>query len=220
MERSRQAIRRVARATWDAVARGLERAWLGKPANPKYDDVLNPMEALFVTGHSLGAAMAALAGVRLATSRVRGRDFRSKLRGIYTFGQPMIGNPALAAACSADPLLANGIFRHVHGRDIAARIPPRNFGAYKHFGREFRAQDGGVWKETKKFAEQCPDVARSIFLLPMLDSLTKQIPAIRDMIRFNYSFYDHCPRFYIDASLPPGVKGDFSDAETQVLLED
>lgn len=211
---------RNVRATWDLVARGLERAFVGRPANPKYDDALAPMEALFVTGHSLGAAMAAIASVRLAGTRVRGRDFRSKLRGIYTYGQPMLGNHALASACSSDPLLANGVFRHIHGNDIAARIPPRDYGHYEHFGREFRAKEGATWKESKTFVKQCPDMTRSVFVIPLLDGLARQVPALRDFVHFNYSFYDHCPRFYVEASVPSGTAADFHDAPTESLLDD
>ncbi len=42
---------------------------------------------LWFTGHSLGGAMAVLAAVRLINEKPQ-----AELGGIYTFGQPMVGN--------------------------------------------------------------------------------------------------------------------------------
>lgn len=61
---------------------------------------------LFVTGHSLGGALATLAGAAL------------RPRAIYSFGAPRLGDAAFAAA------LAAPLHRVVHGRDVVPELPP------------------------------------------------------------------------------------------------
>jgi hypothetical protein len=78
----------------------------------------NELGALFVTGHSLGGAMAAIAAFRLAHDKSESAEkIVKKIRGVYTFGQPMIGNRAWANMLTSDEerstLLTHGLFRHV-----------------------------------------------------------------------------------------------------------
>jgi hypothetical protein len=76
------------------------------------------------TGHSLGAAMAAVAAARL-------RSYCNVLH-ICNFGQPRIGN------CSAvQKLLGLRWTRYVHGDDIVAAVPPEVLG-FMHGGTEVR----------------------------------------------------------------------------------
>ncbi len=68
---------------------------------------LQRLEHLYVTGHSLGGAMAVLAAARI----FRDGDlasFRPLVRGVYTFGQPLVGDrssstraPIWASSCTA-----------------------------------------------------------------------------------------------------------------------
>lgn len=96
-------------------------------------------QSLWYTGHSLGAALAALMArqLQLETGRVPG--------GIYTFGQPRIGNADFAAAFDSD--LKSVSFRLVNHEDIVPRLPPEALG-YDHAGtlRYFDA-DGGLGDE-------------------------------------------------------------------------
>lgn len=71
---------------------------------------------LFVTGHSLGGALAILAGTRLAP------------RAVYAFGCPRVGNAAFAASTRLPP-----IYRVVHGQDLVPRVPPAWLG-FEHVG--------------------------------------------------------------------------------------
>jgi hypothetical protein len=197
-----QGFHRNLQATWDDVSRALERALAGRPVDERGDDSLHPLEALFITGHSLGAAMAALAGVRLATGDAESESFRSRLRGIYTFGQPCVGNPAFAAICSEDPLLRQGVFRHVYRNDVVPHLPGRPYGRFAHFGREFRVTGEPPWQERTKYSAQAPDIVMSMLVLPTLAYWATQLASTRRLGRLAYSWYDHLPHFYIEASTP------------------
>lgn len=113
---------RVRRVPWpDAgtVHRGFAAAF--SAIWPQVAAVLEPGRAWWCTGHSLGGALAALCGVRLARERHR-------LEAIVTFGQPRTGDAAFAAALGALP-----VTRVVNACDAVARLPPTPLG-YEHAG--------------------------------------------------------------------------------------
>ena len=78
-------------------------------------------KALYVTGHSLGGAMALL----YAASR-------SDVTNLYTFGQPRVGNAEFAKL--AGSVLDGKYVRVVNDRDIVPRVPDELLG-YHHAGR-------------------------------------------------------------------------------------
>jgi hypothetical protein len=204
-----QGFYRNIQATWSEVALGLERALAGRPADGRHDASLRPLEALYVTGHSLGAAMAALVGAYLVTDAAPRQRLRDRLRGVYTFGQPMVGNPEFAALCSDEPLLCKGVFRHVYRNDVVPHLPGAPFGKFAHFGREFRATPHQGWQERARHAAQAPDIVLSMFVVPTLAYWATQLASTRKLGRLGYSWYDHLPQFYIDASTPPDVASEF-----------
>ena len=69
---------------------------------------------LWVTGHSLGGALALLAAWRLQRSFI-------PVHQVYTFGAPMIGNALAAEAFHAE--FANKIFRYVDEEDLIPLLP-------------------------------------------------------------------------------------------------
>ncbi|PAA69084.1 hypothetical protein BOX15_Mlig013567g1 [Macrostomum lignano] len=74
----------------------------------------NPGDAILVTGHSLGGAMAALTAVQLAAKRLRPQ--------MFTFGEPRVGDATFSAAF--DKLMAGGSsWRVVNGRDPVVHLP-------------------------------------------------------------------------------------------------
>ena len=81
--------------------------------------------ALWVTGHSLGAALATLTVAKLRFER------DEPVNGLYTFGQPRTGDRDFAGRFDAD--FARQTFRYVNNNDIVARVPPRSSG-YSHVG--------------------------------------------------------------------------------------
>jgi hypothetical protein len=117
---------RNVRATRYEVVTALQRAVEGQsilestePGQPP----ASPLEALYITGHSLGGAMSALLAVMLMTEPAYA-SIASKLRAVYTFGQPMIGTPELAAACDGDPDLRNKVIRYVYRQDVVPHLRP------------------------------------------------------------------------------------------------
>ena len=74
---------------------------------------------LFVTGHSLGGALAQLAAFGFAL-----KEF--PVAGVYVFGSPRVGNQAFRTAYNA--LLEGVTFLHINNEDIVPQIPPQVFG--------------------------------------------------------------------------------------------
>ena len=83
-------------------------------------------ETLFVTGHSLGGALAILAGYRLT---LQGSPCRPA--AIYTIGCPRVGNGALAQRIDESVK----VYRVVWAGDQVPHLPPWYFG-YRHAGEE------------------------------------------------------------------------------------
>lgn len=82
-------------------------------------------QSLWITGHSLGGALAALAAARLSL------DEHKPINGIYTFGQPRVGDRQFSR--EIDNELKPRYFRFVNNNDIVTRIPTR-LGTYNHAG--------------------------------------------------------------------------------------
>ena len=82
-------------------------------------------QSLWITGHSLGGALAALAAARLSL------DEHKPINGIYTFGQPRVGDRQFTR--EIDNELKPRYFRFVNNNDIVTRIPTR-LGTYNHAG--------------------------------------------------------------------------------------
>jgi len=73
-------------------------------------------QSLWIAGHSLGGAMALIAGAAFAFAE------RQTVNGIYTFGQPRVGNHAFTVHCNRR--LKITIFRVVNNQDIVPHVPP------------------------------------------------------------------------------------------------
>ncbi|WP_131747596.1 lipase family protein [Frankia sp. Cppng1_Ct_nod] len=133
------------RATFDHVVKSLRRAVNGQSVDANRPDPENSLEALYITGHGLGGAMAAMAAVMLTTDPAY-HDIAGRLRAVYTFGQPMVGDHAFAKACDRIrflrdnrlELLRDNFIRYIYDRDVVPHLPPRASGRFAHFGREFR----------------------------------------------------------------------------------
>ncbi|CAO3685134.1 unnamed protein product [Rhizopus stolonifer] len=73
---------------------------------------------LFITGHSLGGAMGTIFLGKMLQSNSPLLEF---FGGLYTFGQPKIGDAEFSRAFS--PRMTSKIFHHAYNNDIIPRVP-------------------------------------------------------------------------------------------------
>ena len=97
----------------------------------------------FVTGHSLGAALAALA------AQAAFRD-RAVPRAVYTFGMPRVGGTRFEASYDAD--LGAITYRLVHGLDLVARVPMSEIG-FRHVGRLLQCAAGAKFDAAQPLSQ-------------------------------------------------------------------
>jgi hypothetical protein len=228
------------RATRSKVVKALDRAVRGESVLEDGGSMPHPLKALYLTGHSLGGAMAALMALVLQVEPAYA-DIRAKLKAVYTFGQPMVGPPAVAEftrRVDFPPLI-----RYVHQRDVVPRVPPRDSGQFEHFGAEYQYR-GGTWDPPSSPIGQV-NLAEFTVLAPS-DFVTRRVAALRGLPTawnslartFNdlppvrlvssasqglpfgdafvrlplvYSFEDHSPNYYISKLAPKGVGSEFGD---------
>lgn len=100
------------------TAQALDAVW------PAVAAALDGEAPLWITGHSLGGAMALLAAARVAAARVQ---------AVHLFGAPRLGDADFAQACEA--ALGPRTWRYTNHHDVVPRLmgPPLPF---RHVGRE------------------------------------------------------------------------------------
>jgi triacylglycerol lipase len=116
-----------------AIGRLIERAWT-------HD------QAIWITGHSLGGALAVLLAASLMQANI-------PVAGLYTFGAPRVGNKRFEKIFNRD--FPGASYRVANTGDIVPHLPPEPF--FSHTGKRviFRA-DGSrtssrsAWKEVKQ----------------------------------------------------------------------
>lgn len=113
-------------------------------------------QSIWVTGHSLGGALATLAAAKLG----------NKLNGLYTFGQPRVGDRMFSR--SYNKILQNRSFRIVNNADLVTRVPFQLFG-YSHIGRlKYFDENGKLHSDTRlswwgRFWDSLDDTVIDIF---------------------------------------------------------
>jgi hypothetical protein len=158
------------------------------------------MEALYVTGHSLGGAMAVIFSLALAGSADH-RAIAGKLRAVYTFGQPAaIGAPHPPAARE----IAQRLFRHIRTRDPIPVLPPVAWGLFPHVGHEYRFEDD-AWTRSDEPVKQLKGIREIPISLMAFFATGKK----RNLAR--YSLLEHAPHHYISELRPKGQVTEFGD---------
>lgn len=177
---------------------------------PNGGAMASPMTTLYVTGHSLGGAMAAIMSVMLAIEPEYIENFGTVFRGGYTYGQPMVGSPDFAKECDKQPLLRDRVIRYVYRRDPVPHLPPKESDQFQHFGQEYRFDGAFPWPETSGHPVDQTGLVTAVLEAP-LGFIARQFKALRS-IPFQFSLNDHGPQHYISALTPPGVPNEFGDA--------
>lgn len=100
-------------------------------------------QSIWITGHSLGGALATLAAARLQLEE------KIPVSGLYTFGQPRIGDNDFAKVFNKK--LKKRSFRFVNNNDVVTRVPPQVFG-YSHIGKLMYFDAKGKLQSDKKLS--------------------------------------------------------------------
>jgi triacylglycerol lipase len=132
-------------------------------------------KTVWITGHSLGGALAELCAAQAHfVSHV-------PIQGVYTFGQPRVGNQAFANALNA--AVGTRIFRIVNDRDIVPRVPFFGMG-YCHYGNQTFFDNGGARSdaacavETLAVALKFAAGAFNLAVLPQAGQLARDAAAL------------------------------------------
>lgn len=135
-------------------------------------------QPVFVTGHSLGAA---LAGLAVGASKTEGIE----IAGLYTYGMPRVGNRDFAKKFKKDH--GPRAFRVVNNNDIVTRVPPgifryKHVGTVKYLNSKGELESGpGPWKRFKDrvkgviddLGKPGPDALKDHFIKRYIAALNK-----------------------------------------------
>jgi len=99
---------------------------------------------LWITGHSLGGALATLAVAKLRLEK------QEPVNGCYTFGQPRVGDQEFARNFDTD--FFDRMFRYVNHNDIVPRVPFRilgyaDLGDFRYFDQNGKLREDIAWWE-------------------------------------------------------------------------
>ncbi len=108
---------------WEEVQGDVERFVAGLKPGPD-----NRPHVIWVGGHSMGGAIATIAGMWL---KKREQPNRWQLRGVFTYGQPRVASLKIAADMKSNPSAFPAFHRYVIGNDLVTMLP--NIG-YAHLG--------------------------------------------------------------------------------------
>lgn len=138
---------------WNVVWNSMGRARTNSNTKPSTN------RTIWITGHSLGGALALTAAARLKFEK------NQTVNGLYTFGQPRVGDLAFAEACHKK--FGERYFRFVHNKDIVTRVPTRNVGfkhtgIFKYINSAKQLDDTMTWDEITKipYTEQISQILK------------------------------------------------------------
>lgn len=153
---------------------------------PQLDALLKtvaPNRSVWFCGHSLGAALATLAGYHYALQP------GISVGGICTFGSPRVGDPTFSHAFNAK--MANRSVRYVNDHDVVTHVPlPLG---YEHVEtRRFIAPDGTVSRGQPTFPHFFTELmGRPKTLLTMMQGFSKDSRQPAPLF-----LLDHMPKAY------------------------
>jgi triacylglycerol lipase len=105
---------------------------------------------IFVTGHSLGGALAALTAQQIASG-----NQGTAVTAVYTFGMPRPGSADFAAT-EYDPLLGSCTYRFVQGEDLVPTVAPTEIG-FHHVGHLIHCARGSKFDSAALAADSSSD---------------------------------------------------------------
>ncbi|MFE5737760.1 lipase family protein [Streptomyces celluloflavus] len=130
-------------------------------------------QSVWFTGHSLGGALAMLAGARMYLE-----DPRLAADGVYTYGQPRTCDRLLAAAYNKG--FKDRMYRFVNNNDIVPQLPPEP--VYTHVEALRYLDSQGRVREAMPLVSGLTDRARGL----TADAFAPASDGIRDHFMRNY----------------------------------
>jgi triacylglycerol lipase len=124
-----------------------------------------PNGKVYVTGHSMGGALAALTAERIST------ELHLDVAAVYTFGMPRPGNQALADRYNQR--LGSCTYRLVHGDDLVPTVAPSRLG-FRHLGRLLHCERQGRFDKTKLASDTSSDFP------PFADGAAKELATVAE----------------------------------------
>jgi hypothetical protein len=157
------------------------------------------LQAIYITGHSLGGACAFLAGLALEHQNIQ---LWGLVRGIYTYGQPMVVDDRDRSTC--ETRIGARLFRHIYFNDIVPHLPPLSVGAFDHVGAEYNYDSNHGWGPrtdwpwVPMFKRRATQVFLLVGTLPFIgyDFVAQNIQW--NIFKSPWSIADHTPVGYME----------------------
>ncbi len=142
---------------WDELKKSLE----ADPLNENgFRNTKQPeLQKVWITGHSLGGALATLAAYRLVRREVLKPE---QIGGVFTFGQPRVGDGQFAREYKdvkykdvkhEDAYLNDHHFRFVNNNDVVTTVPPKSLWIFSVLLQPLLSWSSGSAKGDKKGGE-------------------------------------------------------------------
>jgi len=149
--------------------------------------------------------MAFLAG--LATEQDTSmKELWGKLKGIYTYGQPMVISSNMKCVQECHNRIGDILFRHVYQNDIVPHVPPLSVGAFDHVGTEYRYKhQRWIQRSGRSFLHYFKDQSTQIVTLlgaapfAVTGMVMENITWLWFLPKSPWSITDHSPLNYMEA---------------------
>jgi hypothetical protein len=141
--------------------------------------------------------MAILAAAKIFTPR--SPIDRDLVRGVYTYGQPAVGDEDFAR--EFQKLFGGLLFRHVYHHDVVPHLPPRSTGKFGHFGfgeERYSESTQGQWRAGGPPHSNQAALLVAAALSTVADFVTHRVSRLGWPLP--YSLDDHSPLRYIETS--------------------
>jgi hypothetical protein len=161
-----------ARRSPQDVHSGFENA--GEAIWPQVNAAVGAGMSVLITGHSLGAALAAITAERMQ------RETPARTVSVYAFGMPRVGGREFAERYNA--ILCQRTYRLVYGHDAVPAVPPAGF-QFQHVGRQLACGHGQRFDAANLLADcasNAPETAPTLvqgFRAGLLDRLSGAMEA-------------------------------------------
>lgn len=174
---------------WYATKQGVEiHAGFAKALDLVWSELEPALAAcktpIWFTGHSLGGALAVLAAYRFFNASKSDAGNRPEIGGVYTYGQPRVGNQAFKEDFPAR--IAERMYRFVDDTDIVPQVPPPlavEGQRYQHVGQMRYFDAIGQLHTHPDLWDRLKSTAEGLLGIFMSSSAADRRKALQDQLR-------------------------------------